>query len=160
MEKPNSKATEIKITLSLFADDTAIVGESWELEKGIQIVKDVMESFEEKMRQNRKGPFSEHLKPRRLGCSAVGWYINRIKSWNDTGMSTKEEQATKKKASTNYRNWHFVESGIFDCATRPWYSGEIKSLQFWIDKNYRHIWSNKKGPPLFQTEKESKHARH
>ena len=50
-----------------------------------------------------------------------------------------------------------VESGLlFDCAARPWYTKEIKTLQSWIDKRYRHIWSNKTGPPLIQMEKQSK----
>ena len=50
-----------------------------------------------------------------------------------------------------------VESGLlFDCAARPWYIKEIKALQSWIDKRYRHIWSNKTGPPLIQMENQGK----
>jgi len=44
-----------------------------------------------------------------------------------------------------------VESGLlFDVAVRTWYVSEIKSLQSWVDKCYRYIWSNKKGPPLIE----------
>ena len=50
----------------------------------------------------------------------------------------------------------FVKRGLFfDCAVRP---SEIKCMQIWIDKSYRYIWSNKKGPPIIQMERE--HARH
>ena len=45
IEKPNSEAKELAITL-LFADDTTIIGERRELDEGVQIVKDVTESFE------------------------------------------------------------------------------------------------------------------
>ena len=48
-----------------------------------------------------------------------------------------------------------VESGLlFDCIARPWYAKEIKTLQSWIDKRYRYIWSNKDGPPLIRMQQE------
>ena len=54
-EKSNREATEIKITLSLFPDDSIIVGENRKLEEG-RIVKDVIEVCK-KRRQKKKGPF-------------------------------------------------------------------------------------------------------
>ena len=41
-----------------------------------------------------------------------------------------------------------VESGLlFNAATRSWQKMEIKTMQSWIDRTYRYIWSNKKEAP-------------
>ena len=37
---------------------------------------------------------------------------------------------------------------LFDCSTRTWYQKVIKYPQRWIDRCYRHIWANVRGPPL------------
>ena len=117
--KTNSKATEIKITLSLFADDTVIVFESRELKERVQIVKDVMESFEERNNEAKqeRAVFgtSEAREIRMLDCWLVHKQDKKLEWYGQNVKSIKEEQATKKNARTNYRNWHFVESGIFDC---------------------------------------------
>ena len=48
-----------------------------------------------------------------------------------------------------------VESAIlFDCHTRVWNKKDIKSLQSWMDRCYRHIWSNKREAPLRQMQRE------
>ena len=50
-----------------------------------------------------------------------------------------------------------VESGLlFDCQVRVWQVKEIKQLQVFADRCYRHVWSRKTGPPLIQMEKEGK----
>ena len=54
VEKYNSEAVTVPITLSLFADDTIFVGERKELQEGIQIVKDVMSQFEEKNNEDKE----------------------------------------------------------------------------------------------------------
>ena len=36
---------------------------------------------------------------------------------------------------------------LFDAAVRPWSIKEIQSLQSWIDRCYRHVWSSKTKPP-------------
>ena len=83
MGKPNSKATEIKTTLSLFADDTTIVGQGRELEEGAQIVKHVMEKLEERNNGAKEGRAliwtSGANEIRMLGCWL--WRKNRIESW-------------------------------------------------------------------------------
>ena len=46
-----------------------------------------------------------------------------------------------------------VKSGlIFDAATRLWNMKEVKTLQSWIDRCYRQLWS-KRSPPLIEMEK-------
>ena len=54
VEKHNSEAVTVPITLSLFADDTTIVGERKEIQEGVQIVKDVMSQFEEKNNEDKE----------------------------------------------------------------------------------------------------------
>ena len=44
-----------------------------------------------------------------------------------------------------------VESiGLFDAAIKPWPKSEIRQIQQVVDRLYRHIWSDKKGPPLME----------
>ena len=44
-----------------------------------------------------------------------------------------------------------VESiGLFDAAIRPWRKSEIRQIQQVVDRLYRHIRSDKKGPPLME----------
>jgi len=45
----NSEAKNATLTMSLFADDTIIIGMSDEIEEGKQIIEKVMGEFEEKM---------------------------------------------------------------------------------------------------------------
>ena len=54
IEKPNSEAKELEITFSLFADDTSIIGKRRELDEGLQILKDVMESFEKRNNEDKE----------------------------------------------------------------------------------------------------------
>ena len=44
-----------------------------------------------------------------------------------------------------------VESSmLFDCQARTWKLAEIRKMQSLVDRAYRYIWSDKKGPPLVQ----------
>ena len=54
VEKYNSEAVTVPITLFLFAVDTTIVGERKEIQEGVQIVKDVMSQFEEKNNEDKE----------------------------------------------------------------------------------------------------------
>ena len=47
-EKPNPEAKWVRINISLFVDDTAVVGRRTELEEGLKITKETMSKFEEK----------------------------------------------------------------------------------------------------------------
>ena len=78
IEKPNSEAKELEKTLSLFADDTTIIGERRDLDEGVQIVDDVMESFEQRNNEvKRKRLFSELPRLMKYECSVAGWGTNK-----------------------------------------------------------------------------------
>ena len=48
-----------------------------------------------------------------------------------------------------------VESTVlFDCQARTWTRKELKRLQVFLDKCYRSVWSNRRGPPLMQMQEE------
>ena len=47
-ERYSSEAVNVNITLSLFADDTTIIGRRDEIEAGTEIIKSIMNNFEEK----------------------------------------------------------------------------------------------------------------
>ena len=52
-----------------------------------------------------------------------------------------------------------VEAGVestmlFDCQARTWTREEVKKLQVFLDRCYRWIWSNRRGPPLMQMQEE------
>ena len=163
IEKPNSEAKEVLLTLSLFADDTTPLGETREMPEGVDTMKKVMAEFEERNNDDKEeralfgSPEAEEI--RMLGC----WLgnkedlKNRIKRagmlWTKCRERLRKSKLPKRKQALIVETC--VESGLlFDCATRPWYGTEIKKLQSWIDKRYRYIWSNKKGPPLMQMERD------
>ena len=71
----NSEAKQTNITMSLFADDTTILGTKDELEQGCKIIKDVMTSFEEKNNEAKEdklafGETSSH------GIRMLGSWMN------------------------------------------------------------------------------------
>ncbi len=53
-EKPNSEAKQVRIDLSLFADDTTIVCRRKELKKGLKITKETMSKFEEENNDDKE----------------------------------------------------------------------------------------------------------
>ena len=53
-EKPNSEAKRRNITMSLFADDTTVVGERGEMEQGVGVVKEALGRFEERNNTNKE----------------------------------------------------------------------------------------------------------
>ena len=71
--KFNSEAKRTHFSISLFADDTTVLGTAEEMEQGCQAIKETMQEFEEKNNEKRrKNSFSEMRNPRRYGCWAVG----------------------------------------------------------------------------------------
>ena len=50
----SSEAESRDITLSLFADDTTVVGQRGEIEEGVREMKRVMESFEERNNEEKE----------------------------------------------------------------------------------------------------------
>ena len=43
---------------------------------------------------------------------------------------------------------------LFDTSVRVWYLRDLQKLQKQVDRMYRYIWSNKRGPPLMQMQEE------
>ena len=134
VEKPNSEA---RVGNNRFpvrgSDNTTIIGEHRELNEGVQIVKHVMESFEQKNNEDKeeKAFFgtTEADEIRRLGC----WLgpkqdvKNRIKRagmlWTKVRGQLQKSKIPKRKQAQIVQTC--VESGLlFNCAVRPWYANE------------------------------------
>ena len=162
-EKFNSEATKTRLTSSLFADDTTILGETEEMTEGVRIIKETMKEYEEKNNDNKE--------ERLIFGDIVNEDIRMLGTW----MGTKEDM--KQRRARANRLWFLVKKRLkgtrlskvtqarivsacvesallFDCHTRVWYIKEIKELQQWMDRAYRFIWSNKTGPPLRQMQNE------
>ena len=129
VEKYNSEAVTVPITLSLFAADTTIVGERKEMQEGVQIVKDVMSQSEEKNNEDKEEVAvfgtSEAEEIRMLG-SWLGPKEDLKKRKKRAGtlwakcrpQLIKSKLPKKKQAQVLER---CVESGLlFDCVARPW----------------------------------------
>ncbi|CAB4046306.1 Hypothetical predicted protein, partial [Paramuricea clavata] len=75
-EKSHSEAVEMWVDKSLFADDTTIVGDESELEKGVEVTKWVMGEFEERNNDGKEEELKfgeeESKDVRMLGCW-MGW---------------------------------------------------------------------------------------
>ena len=157
----NSTTETIRVTEILFADDTQLAGHDKELdgteedEGGKEITTKALEKFEEMCHEDKE----EH---KTLGHRDE---IRVLGSYSDRTTDVKKRLERMRKQSFSVRRWlkrskiprtvqakvveATVEStGLFDCGIRPWNAREIKKLQSEVDKIYRHIWSNKKKPPL------------
>ena len=162
-EKRNSEAKRIRIDKALFADDTTVAGKKKEMEGGLRTVKEVMARFEEKNNDDKEEELifgtEESKKIRMLGSwlgpeedlkqrKKRGWAAwTKIKSQLKGSRLSKTCQAKITQAC--------VESTmLFDCQVRTWHLREIKTLQSSVDRMYRYIWSNKRGPPLIQMQQE------
>ena len=156
-ERYSSEAESRDITLSLFADDTTVVGQRGEIEEGVREMKRVMESFEERNNDEKEERLDfgseEGKKIRMLGCwiGAEEDVRNRKKRagvlWCKVKRQLKNTRMTKKMQARVYEAC--VESALlFDCATRMWYAKDFKKLQQFSDRCLRYIWSSKNEPPL------------
>ena len=156
-EKYSSEAESRLITMSLFADDTTIVGRRDEVEEGIETIKRIMGEFEEKNNDDKEEKLefgSEEGKKIRMLGSWIGPeedIKNRKKRagtlWGRVKNRLKNTKLSKKRQARIFEAC--VESALlFDCATRTWYKKDIKKLQQWSDKCVRHLWSRKTEPPL------------
>ena len=161
----NSEAKRVRIDKGLFADDTTITGKKKELEQGVNEIKRVMNTFEERNNDDKE----EHLdfgkedsgKIRMLGCymKEEDDTKQRIKraglAWVKVKSRLKGSKLNKKMQARVIEA--VVESTLlFDCQTRTWQVLEIKKLQSTMDKMYRYTWSNKTKPPLIQMQEEGR----
>ena len=162
-EADNTDAIDVVLEKSLFADDTTVVGYEDELEEGVRVTKEVMGWFEEKNNDGKEERLvfgeEESGKIRMLG-SWMGWsedISQRLKrggrSWWKTKQRLKGSRITKKIQARIIEA--SVESTVlFDCQARTWRVKEVKRLQSFVDRAYRYVWSDKKGPPLVQMQEE------
>ena len=153
----NSAAKNTTLTMSLFADDTTIIGMNDEIDEGKQIIQKVMGEFEERANESKEekiefgardseeirmlGTYmgNEHDTKMRIKRAARMWM--QIKK---RFMKCKLSRKTQDKVVETC-----VESTIlFNAAVRPFSKSETKRIQSWIDRRYRYIWSNKKEEPL------------
>ena len=158
----NSDASQKIFTLSLFADDTTVIGHNDEVEEGKRIVERCLLEFEEQTNLDKEekmvfGDEKNNTELRMLGT----WMENN----NDT---TKRIQRAGKNWATIKRRFlkcrltkrtqaKVVEACIestmlFNASVRPFKLKEIKRMQTFMDKRYRYIWSDKNGQPLRQME--------
>ena len=164
-EKTNSEAVEVKIDKSLFADDTTILGNKKELDRGVEVTKEVMTRFEEKNNDDKEEELEfgsgESGKVRMLG-SWMEWQADvneRIKRGNAAWWKAK--QRLKGAKISKKQQARIVEASVestllFDCQARTWKTKEIKRLQGLADRAYRYIWSRKNKPPTAQMQEEKK----
>ena len=164
-EKSNSEAIEVVVDLSLFADDTTVVGDEDELEDGVAATKRVMSRFEERNNDDKEEelPFGREGSSgiRMLGCW-LGWnedvkqrLARAGRAWAKLRGRLKGSKMPKKVQARVVEAC--VESCLlFDCQVRVWYSRELKKLQSMVDRCYRTIWSRKTKPPLIQMQEEGK----
>ena len=156
-EKYSSETESRDIALSLFADDTTIVGRKDEIDGGVEEVKRVMETFEERNNNNKEETLvfgsEEGKEIRMLGCWMGAEEDIKQRKKRAGGLWCKLKQQLKHTRLSKRRQARVFEACVenallFDCATRTWYVKDVKKLQQWADKCVRYIWSNKREPPL------------
>ena len=164
-EKEHSEAVEVWLNLALFRDDTTVLGDEEELEEGVEVVKRVMNEFEERNNEDKEERlmFGEEESGgiRMLGCW-MGWKadiaqrLNRgRKAWFKVKGRLVGSKMSKKTQARIVETC--VEGGVlFDCQVRVWQVREIGKLQSFVDRCYRYVWSRKTGPPLMQMQREGK----
>ena len=162
-EKFNSEARGHHFTLSLFADDTTVLGEEKKMQAAVPKIKETMEEFEENNNSSKeeKMIFGDILgeRTRVLGC----WMgntedikqrkVKKGKAWFNVKQQLKRSRLHKRTQARIVQAC--LKSAIlFDCHARVRNKKDIKSLQSWMDRSYRHIWSNKREAPLRQMQRE------
>ena len=160
--KFNSECTRTHLTMSLFADDTTILGTTDEMETGCAAIKETMQMFEERNNASKEEKLvfgdSQSADTRMLGC----WVDPKIDTRRRISRAAKlwarvKPQLMKSRLSKRQQALIIqacVETGLlFDATTRSWHKSEIKSMQSWIERAYRYVWSNKREAPLKTMEK-------
>ena len=129
-EKSNSEAIEVVVDLSLFADDTTVVGDKEELEDGVAATKRVMSRFEERNNDDKEEelPFEREGSSgiRMIGCW-LGWnedlkqrLARAGSAWAKLRGRLKGSKMLKKVQARVVEAC--VESCLFfDCQVRVWY---------------------------------------
>ena len=156
-ETYNSETRDAVFSISLFSDDTTLIGTKSEIESGVISIKTVMRRFEEENNEDTE----EILRFGEEDSGAFRMVVVWISPEIDNKYRINRAGDHRGKIKTQLKNSRFplrtlariveacVESAIlFDGATKTWYQKDIKYLQAWVDRCYRHIWANGRGPPL------------
>ena len=158
----NSDASQKIFTLSLFADDTTVIGHNDEVEEGKRIVERCLLEFEEQTNLDKEEKMV-------FGDEKNNTEIRMLGTWMENNSdTTKRFQRAGKNWATIKRRFlkcrltkrtqakvveACIESTmIFNASVRPFKLKEIKRMQTFMDKRYRYIWSDKNGQPLRQME--------
>ena len=156
-ETYNSEAKDVVFNISLFADDTTIIGTKSEIDSGVNSIKTVMRRFEEENNEDKEESLkfgeeeSEAIRMLGVWMGPDADNKNRIKRAGGLWAKIKNQlRGSGLPLKTRARVVEAcVESALlFDCATRTWYQKDMKRLQSWVDRCYRHIWAGGRGPPL------------
>ena len=148
-EKCNSEAIRVSLLLSLFADDTTVVGVGEELERGVAKVKEVMGRFEEKNNDDKEEVLEfgseESGKVRMLG-SYMGWkgdLEERLKRARKAWWVTKKRlrwARISRRCKARIVEASVEATLLFDCQARTGSKGELKRMQVVMDRCYRSVW--------------------
>ena len=123
----------------------------------MESVKNAIKMFEEANNEYKDEKLwfgseeSENIRMLGVWMGAEKDNINRVKRAG--GLWAKVRSQLRGSHLTLNTKAHIVSSCVesvifFDCGTRTLYQKDIKYLQRLIDRCYRHIWANGRGPPL------------
>ena len=164
-EKKNSEAVEVRVAKSLFADDTTIVGNKEEIERGVDITKQIMNKFEERNNDDKEEELlfgSEESGQIRMLGSWMGWKSDleaRLKRANKTWWMTKKRlrgAKISKRLQARIVEACVESTMLFDCHVRTWRVAELRRMQSFVDRCYRYVWRRGNEPPLMEMQKEEK----
>ena len=161
-ERGGTEAVRVAISSALFADDTSVIGMKGEMDEVVRGAKEVMSKWEERDNAEKEEVLEfgteEGANVRVLGSwlgtkedvsnrkRRAGMLWGRVKEWLKGTKLSKRWQARIVAAC--------VESSLlYDSQVRVWYKRDMKSLQQFMDKCYRYVWSDRNGEPLRQMER-------
>ena len=159
----NSEASSTRLEMSLFVDDTAVIGTQEEIAEGKKIVEKVLKQFEELTNVDREENLifgtdqSEDLR-------MLGTWLERKTDMRHRIQRAKKVWVTIRKRFTKCRLSKITQAKVFEAciestllfnaAVKPFHQREIKAMQTFVDKKCRYIWSEKSGEPLRQMQEQ------
>lgn len=159
----NSEASSTRLEMSLFADDTTVIGTQKEIQEGKKIIEKVMKQFEELTNVDKEENLifgSEQSEDIRM----LGTWLGRKTDMKHRIQRAGKAWATIRKRFTKCRLSKITQAKVFEAciestllfnaAVRPFHQKEIKAMQTFVDKKYRYIWSEKNGEPLRQMQEQ------
>ena len=161
-ERGGTETVRVTLSSALFADDTSLIGMKGEMDEVVRMAKDEMSKWEERDNAEKEEVLEfgteEGANVRVLGSwlgtkedisnrkRRAGMLWGRVKEWLKGTKLSKRWQARIVAAC--------VESSLlYDSQVRVWYKRDLKSLQQFMDKCYRYVWSERNGEPLRQMER-------